>query len=125
MGFFHRWKYLLAAVVVILVAFVVTSIFDVLAAVVNLRFYSTAAFITIFGVGGIFAGLICYVTSIGLAPEKNESARWSIIAVMIGSGLLFFFPLATVEGGEYEAAFKSFGVTLALSSLLFMKGKIN
>jgi len=125
MGFFHRWKYLLAAVVVILVAFVATSIFDVVAAVVNLRFYSTAAFITIFGVGGIFAGLISYVTSIGLAPEKNESARWSIIAVMIGSGLLFFFPLATVEGGEYEAAFKSFGVTLALSSLLFMKGKID
>jgi len=110
---------------VILMTFVFTSIFDIAVAVMNQRFYSTAAFITVFGVGGIFAGVICYMQAIELAPEKNEFARRSIIGVMTGSGLLFFFPLAGIEGGEYEAAFQSFGVTLALSTLLFMKGKIN
>jgi hypothetical protein len=38
-------------------------------------------------------------------------------------GLLFFFLLAKMEGGEYEPAFKAFGAMMALSSLLFVKGK--
>lgn len=125
MRFYHRWKYLLVAFGIISLVFIVTSLFDVAIAVMNQRFYSNAAFITVFGVGGIFASVISYMQAIALALQKNEFTRWSIIAVMIGFGLLFFFPLARIEGGEYEAAFKAYGVTLALTSLLFMKGKID
>jgi hypothetical protein len=59
-----------------------------------------------------------------MAPVKNEATRWSILLLLIASGIAFFFPLANMEGGEYEAAFRSFGLTLSLSSLLFVKGKV-
>ena len=124
MSLIKRWGYLPAVIGIIVLAFTLISLFDILIAVFYSRFYSTAAFIVIFGVGGIFAGIYCYSISIALAPVKNGFTRWSVIILMIITGLAFFFPLATLEGGEYEAAFKSFGVTLALSTLLFMKGKV-
>lgn len=124
-----KWKSLFAALsaclAVIVVGFIAISIFDIIMAVLYARFYSTAAFITIFGVGGIFAGLMAYTYGIGAAKEKNETARWSIISLIILTGLLFFFFLARIEGGEYEAAFKSYGITSALSSLLMSKGKVD
>ena len=57
------------------------------------------------------------------AVETNEIARWVLIALQIFSGLLFFFLLSKIEGGEYEPAFRAFGATLAFGSLLFIKGK--
>ena len=125
MNYINHIKYLAIGLGVIIGIFVFASLMDIAIAVMNPRFYSNAAFITIFGVAGIFAGVICYFKAIEMAKEKNEFARWSIIILMIACGLLFFFPLAANEGGEYEAAFKAYGVTLALTSLLFMKGKID
>lgn len=113
----------LACLVVIITGFVVVSLFDIVLAVMNPRFYSTAAFITVFGVGGIFAGLMAYSSGISMANKKDETARWTLIGLIVATGLLFFFLLARLEGGEYEAAFKSYGITSALSSLLMAKGK--
>jgi hypothetical protein len=47
----------------------------------------------------------------------------SIIVLIWITALLFIFLFYVLEGGEYEAAFISFGVTLSLTSLLFVKGK--
>ena len=41
------------------------------------------------------------------------------------TGIIFFTLLAKLEGGEYRAAFQSYGVTLALSSFIFVKEKNN
>lgn len=120
-----RWKYLASCIGIIVATFVGFSILDVIVAVKGMRFYSNAAFITVFGVGGIFAGMLSYINSIGMAPEKNEFARWSLIATIIGMGALFFFLLSEIEGGEYRVPFKAFGVTTAACTLLFMKGKID
>lgn len=120
-----RWKYLLACAGMILATFVAFSILDVIVAVRGMRFYSNAAFITVFGVGGIFAGMLSYINCIDMAPQKNEFARWSLIATIIGMGALFFFLLSELEGGEYRVPFKAFGVTTAACTLLFMKGKID
>ncbi|MDZ4793839.1 MAG: hypothetical protein SGI83_06130 [Bacteroidota bacterium] len=125
MNFRIPWKGVIACSIVVLGVLIVASLFDIVIAVLNPRFYSTAAFIVIFGVAGIFAGVIGYMQGIEKANPKNETARWTLIILLIGFGLLFFFLLARIEGGEYEAAFKSYGITTALSSLLFMKGKIN
>ncbi|MBK7434593.1 MAG: hypothetical protein IPI66_12325 [Chitinophagaceae bacterium] len=125
MNFIKKWIYLPLGLGIILLTFVIASLFDIVIAVMNPRFYSTAAFITVFGVAGIFAAVFCYVKAIERATVKNEFARWSIIILMVITGLLFFFPLAALEGGEYEAAFKSFGVTLALASFIFVKGKVD
>lgn len=108
----------------IIVVFVAASVFDVLLAVVSLRFYSRAAFIVVFGVAGVFAGTMSYTNGIGIVAKKNEYARWSLIIFIIIIGILFFFLFAKLEGGEYEVAFKAFGVTTALSSWLFARGKI-
>lgn len=119
-----RIKPLLTAVGAIIIVFVAVSLFDILIAVLYARFYSPAAFVVTFGVGGIFAAVLSYQYGIDSATEKDETARWSLIILLIVIGLLFFFFLAKVEGGEYEAAFKAYGATLALGSLLFAKGKV-
>ncbi len=114
---------LLTCMGIILVTFIAVSLFDIVLAVLNPRFYSVAAFIVSFGVGGIFAGTIAYTNCISLFKVKNEKARWTLIGFIILIGMLFFFPLSKMEGGEYGPAFKAFGITLAASSLLFAKGK--
>jgi hypothetical protein len=124
MNFWIRWKYLFACMGIILLAFIAVSILDVVIAVLNARFYSNAAFIVTFGVGGVFAAVLGYSISVEAAPVKNELTRWSLIVLMIVCGLLFFFLFSELEGGEYRAPFKAFGVTLALTTFLFMKGKV-
>ena len=115
------FKPLITALLIIIIIFVAASLLDILIIFIYPRFYSTAAFITTFSVGGIFAGVMGYMNGMDNATEKNETARWLLISFLIVTGLLFFFPLAKLEGGEYEAAFKAFGATQALSSLLFVK----
>jgi hypothetical protein len=120
-----RWKYLLACVGMIFLTFIIFSLLDVFVAIKGMRFYSNAAFITVFGVGGIFAGMLSYINCIDMAPQKNEFARWTLISTIIGMGALFFFLLSEIEGGEYRVPFKAFGITMAACTLLFMKGKID
>lgn len=124
MNFIKRWRYLPVVLVVIVLLFVAASLLDIIVAAIYPRFYSTAAFVVVFGVAGIFAAFFSYTYAIALAPVKNEFSRWSVIITMIATGLVFFFFLSALEGGEYEAAFRSYGVTLALTSIIFMKGKI-
>jgi dolichol kinase len=116
-------KSILAAIIAIFLVFVITSLFDLVLVFFFPRFYSNAAFITTFGVGGIFAGVIGYMNGKERSIKKNEKARRGFISLLIIMDLLFFFLLAKMEGGEYEPAFKAFGATMALSSLLFVKGK--
>ena len=123
MHFFNRWKYLAVGLGIILIVFVATSLLDVVLAVIHSRFYSMGALIAIFGVGGVFAGVFCYTGAIDFSPDKTQFSRRSVLILMVASGLAFFFLLATFESDEYAIAFKSFGVTLALSSLLFLKEK--
>lgn len=89
------------------------------------RFYSSAAFMVLFGVGGIFAALLAYGYGINRAAEKNEGARRMLVLTLAVCALFFFFVLARIEGGEFGPAFKSYGIGLALGSLLFMKGKVD
>jgi hypothetical protein len=116
-------KSILAAIITIFLVFVITSLSDVVLVFFFPRFYSTAVFITIFGVGGIFSGVLGYMVGMERSIQKNETARWGFISLLIITGLIFFFLLSKMEGGEYEPAFKAFGATMALSSLLFVKDK--
>jgi hypothetical protein len=124
MKLLRLWKSLLAATLVIGLIFLLISFMDVAIAFFYPRFSTPASFIVTFGVGGIFASVFGYFNGIQLAPEKNELARWVLVLGMLGLGLLFFFLLARIEGGEYEAAFKSFGATMGFGSLLFVSGKV-
>jgi hypothetical protein len=109
---------------IIILLFTITSLLDIVIAVFYSRFYSTAAFVTTFGVGGVFAGIFSYSKAIGYASVKNEFTRWSVILFIWIIALLFIFLLSTLEGGEYKAAFISYGITMALTTLLFVKGKL-
>ena len=102
--------------------FIAFSLLDTLIAFLNIRFYSQAAFVVTFGVGGVFAACFGYFMGMERAPVKNNEARVALIITLILIGLMFFFLLARLEGGEYAIAFKAFGATLALGSLLFIKG---
>lgn len=117
-------KPILTTFATIIIVFVIASLFDIVLAVISLRFYSTAAFITVFGVAGIFAGILGYTYGIQQYEKKNETARWSLVLLLLISGLFFFFFLAKIEGGEYESAFKAYGVSVALTCLFFIKGNV-
>ena len=117
------FKPLITALLIIIIIFVAASLLDILLIFFYPRFYSTAVFIATFSVCGIFAGVMGYMNGMDNAIEKNETNRWLLISFLMVTGLLFFFPLAKLEGGEYEAAFKAFGATQAMSSLLFVKDK--
>ena len=117
-------KSLLAASLTIMLVFVAASLFDIVLASISSRFYSPAAFIVIFGVAGVFATTLGFMYGIQAAGEKNKFSRWSLVVFIIMAGLLFFFVLAKLEGGEYEPAFKAFGATMTISTLLFVKGDI-
>jgi hypothetical protein len=119
-----RIKPLLFAVGVIIAVLVAVSLLDILLVFFNPRFYSNALFITTFGVGGVFATVLAYMMSVERSLIKDEFARWSLIILLIVAGAAFWFILSRLEGGEYEAAFKAFGLTMALSTILFMKGKV-
>jgi hypothetical protein len=108
---------------IIILLFTITSLFDIVIAVFYSRFYSTAAFVVTFGMGGIFAAIFSYSKAVEYTAVKNEFARWSIIIWIWFTALLFLYPLSALEGGEYRSAFISFGTTLALTTLLFIKGK--
>ncbi|MBK7560559.1 MAG: hypothetical protein IPQ06_09370 [Chitinophagaceae bacterium] len=125
MNLYRFGKPLVTCISVIILMLIVTSLFDILLVFFYSRFYSVAAFIVIFGVGGIFAGLLSYSYGMNASKEKDAWLRWFLITSMVLSGMLFFFLLSKLEGGEYEPAFKSYGITLALTSFLFAKGKID
>ena len=91
MKLIKQWKSLLAATCIIVIFYVLVSFLDIAIAFFYSRFYSPAAFIVSFCVGGIFAAVFGYFYGIRLAPEKNELARWSLILTMIAIGLFFFF----------------------------------
>ena len=105
---------------VIFLIFVAASVFDVILSALYLAAYSNASFIVVFGVGGIFAGLLGYMTAMEKAPKSDRTVSPGIVAMQIIIGLLFFFPIASIEGGEYKVPFKAFGLMLALSSLVFL-----
>lgn len=123
MNILRMWKHMLVAMAIIVIAFIAASLIDIILAAIHRRFYSMAAFIVIFGVAGIFAGVISYTTAMEKSVTNDKSAKWSLLSLLILTGLCFFFVLAKIEGGEYEIAFKSFGVTLAASSFLFINEK--
>jgi len=88
------------------------------------RFYSSILFAVSFGVGGVFAAVLGYGKAINASPLKNEMTRWTTIILIWIIALLFIFLLSVLEGGEYKTAFMSFGITMALSTLLFVKGEV-
>ena len=124
MNFNNRFLSLAIGLGTIILLFIITSLLDIVIAVFYSRFYSTAAFIVTFGVGGVFAGVFSYSSAVGYAVIKNEFTRWSVIILIWVAAALFIYPLSVLEGGEYKAAFISYGVTLALTMLLFVKGKV-
>ncbi len=125
MRFIKRCLYLPVCLGIIILCFTVASLLDIVIAALAPRFYSSAAFIVSFGVGGIFASLFCYSAAVNMAVVKNEFARWSVIIFIWITALVFIFLLSALEAGEYESAFIAFGITLALTTLLFLKGKID
>ena len=123
MNFTNRLFSLLIGLGGVITLFTLTSLFDIVIASIYPRFYSAAAFIVTFGVGGVFACIFSYSWAVGYAAVKNEFTRWSVIILIWVTAALFIYPLSVLEGGEYKAAFISYGVTLALTTLLFIKGK--
>ena len=125
MIFLKLFKPLISCLGTILLVLIAACLFDILLAVISSRFYSNAAFIVIFGVAGIFATILGFSIGMEQAAEKNETTRWSLLILAILAGLLVFFFLAAIEGGEYGPGFKAFGVMTSLSSLLFIKGNLH
>ncbi len=107
----------------VLLILVLASIFDILCAVFYARFYTSFLFTVSFFVAGIFAAIFAYSWSIQVFEEQTENIRWVLIGLLMLLGLLFFFPIAALEGGEYASPFKGYGIGLALGSIIFIKGK--
>jgi len=109
MNIIRQWKSILVSIIVIAVMFFLVSVFDILLAVLSMRFYSTVAFIVLFGVGGIFAALFSYSYGIGIASQKDKWTRWSVLGSIVSTGLLFFFFLAPWRVGNTSLLLKHLG----------------
>lgn len=104
---------------IVFVILVAASVLDIVLAAVGEFFgtYSYALFIVIFGVAGIFAAV--FTLSPPGSFQKNPVPLWVSLLFNIIIGLLYFFPFALLEGGEYQPAFRSLGVMLVAGSLFF------
>jgi hypothetical protein len=114
---------LLVALAMIILLLLATSLLDILLVFFYARFYTSILFIVTFGVGGVFAGTMGYMYGMQSAMYKDELTRWMLIIFIILIGLLLFLVVVIFEGGEYEGAFRAYGITMALSTLLFIRGK--
>jgi hypothetical protein len=113
-------KHLLIALAGIFVVLLLTSLVDILLSFLYLRFYSRVLFAMLFGVGGVFAAILAYGWAFELAKPADEHTllvRRSLFITLVVCGLSLAFLLAPLEGGEYELAFRAFGITLALTGL--------
>ena len=117
------WKPILTVLIVIFIILIITSVANILISAVFIRFYTDLTFIVIFGVGGIFAGLVGYSYGIERATEKDALSKWVLIITLIISGLLFFFYFSGLDESEYETAFKAYGAALIISCLYIAKSK--
>jgi hypothetical protein len=117
------FKPVLTVIGIAILLFVAVSLFDIFLAVWKGRFYTSASFVVLFGVGGVFASVFGYTYGIEGFKLKDEKARWTVILTEIALGAIFWFLLAPIEGGEYAPVMKSYGLMLALTSLIFIKGK--
>lgn len=113
-------KAILFTLLLVVIVFIAASLLDIALVVIYSRFYTTATFVVLFGVGGIFANIIAYSGGMQYGPE-NKKLRAAVIATMAICGCIFCYPLSFIEGGEYAAAFMSFGVTLTLTCILYLK----
>jgi len=123
MSFVKNFKAILSCLAIIFGFLIATSVVDIILVVIYPRFYSNALFIVLFSVGGIFAGLVGYMTGMDFVPVKNKTARLGMVSMIVIMGLLFFFLIARIEGGEYKVAFQAYGVTLILSALFAAREK--
>jgi hypothetical protein len=67
MKFSGNIRSLFTCLVIIVVLFIIVSLFDIVLAVLYSRFYYTAVFIVTFGVGGVFASTMGYTYAIAQA----------------------------------------------------------
>jgi hypothetical protein len=104
---------------------VVVSLFDIVISVVQMRFYTDAAFITLFGVAGVFAAFLGCLFGMEIAGNKNRTTRISLSVFLILVGILFFFLISEFEGGEYRSPFKAYGITIVATSLFLMSRKFD
>jgi hypothetical protein len=110
-------KPLLATSLIIAIIFVIASLFDIILIFLYPRFYSTAAFIVTFAVGGIFAGTIGYIYGMERFVEKKKTAKWLLISFSILTGLFFSFPLPNWK--EVNTKLRSKRLALCLLYLLY------
>lgn len=119
------FKPIVALFATVIIVFVAVSLLDIFISVLFPGVYAKGLFIVTFCAGGIFAAALGFIYAMQQVSEKNEKARWILISLQMTMGLFIFFLLSKIEGGEYASAFKAFGSTLALGSLLFVKAKGN
>lgn len=116
-------KPILRSVLILFLVLVAVSFIDIFIAAWYGRGYSTAVFVVLFGVGGVFGTVFSYMSAIESVRENRNRVKWWVIGFLIFSGLLIFFLIAKLEGGEYEGPFKAFGLMTALTTLLFFNDK--
>jgi general stress protein CsbA len=117
------WKYIKMVLFCLATSFgalLAASLLDIFIAAMYPRGYSVALFVVTFGVAGIFATMISYTSGIDYAPKKDQKASAILISCTVLTGLIMFFFIARVEGGEYEGPFKAFGIMQTLTNLIFL-----
>lgn len=125
MGTWQRIRPVLTATGILFLGLLVTTLFDILLVFTQPRFYSNALFIVTFGVGGVFAAVFAYMKGIERSEQKDEMARWSLVGLLVIAGILLYFVIARLEGGEYAFPFRAYGISIALTSLIFVRGKVD
>ena len=109
-------KFLLQFAIVFMVL-IAAGIFDIILSIIGeiFRGYSYAAFIVIFGVAGIFAAV--FTLSPPELLRKETVPQWVVLVFNLIIGLLYIFPFARLEAGQYAPAFRALGIMLLAASV--------
>ena len=87
------------------------------------EFYSLTAFILSFAIGGILAAALSFEYGMQINATQDPAEKFSIIVLQVLTGAASYFLLSKLQQSAYEIPFKSFGLALALGSLLYIGKK--
>ncbi len=118
---YNPFRLILIAVCTIIIVFIGLAFTALLTSMLVPNFHSIIIFIASFAIGGVLASALSFEYGITFSGGRNSQSKLILVIVQIIIGLAGFFILSGIQQGEYEIPFKSFGVALALGSLLHLK----
>ncbi|MBS1760729.1 MAG: hypothetical protein JST23_11460 [Bacteroidetes bacterium] len=105
---------------IINIVFVLISVIDIVVAKALTKNYTLWYLLVIYSIGGVFASIWSFLLGMKFCSRKSSLTKWGLISFLITAGIISAYWLSNIEEGAYKAAFRGYGISLILGSLLFV-----